>query len=71
MLRTLAIRMTSQIATRFRLRRQEVSYPVILQSCLYKTTSKKFEFWHKSYATAVAMAAMTFQDGGYFCFKVI
>jgi hypothetical protein len=38
---------------------------------LYKTTSKEFEFLHKSYATAVAMATMTFQDGGYFCFKVI
>ena len=38
---------------------------------LYKTTSKKFEFLHKSYATAVAMATMTFQDGGYFGFKVI
>jgi hypothetical protein len=44
--------------------KQEVLY-------LYKTTSKKFEFLHKSYATAVAMAAMTFQDGGYFGFKVI
>jgi hypothetical protein len=31
---------------------------------LYKTTSK--EFLHKSYATAVAMATMTFQDDGYF-----
>jgi hypothetical protein len=38
---------------------------------LYKTTSKKFELLHKSYATAVAMATMTFQDGGYFGFKVI
>jgi hypothetical protein len=42
---------------------------------LYKTTSKVFEFLHKSYATAdataVAMATMTFQDGGYFGFKVI
>jgi hypothetical protein len=35
---------------------------------LYKTTSKEFEFLHKSYATAVAMATMTFQDGGYFGF---
>jgi hypothetical protein len=34
MLRTLAIRVTSQIATRFRLWRQEVSYPVILQSVI-------------------------------------
>jgi hypothetical protein len=33
---------------------------------LYKTTSKEFEFMHKSYATAVAMETMTFQDGGYF-----
>ena len=38
---------------------------------LYKTISKEFEFLHKSYATAVAMATMTFQDGGYFGFKVI
>jgi hypothetical protein len=37
---------------------------------LYKTTSKEFEFLHKSYATAVVMATMTFQDGGYFGFKV-
>jgi hypothetical protein len=38
---------------------------------LYKITSKEFEFSHKSYATAVAMETMTFQDGGYFGFKVI
>jgi hypothetical protein len=38
---------------------------------LYKTTSKEFEFLHKSYATAVAMATMMFQNGGYFGFKVI
>jgi hypothetical protein len=38
---------------------------------LYKTTSKEFEFLHKNYATAVAIATMTFQDGGYFGFKVI
>jgi hypothetical protein len=38
---------------------------------LYKTTSKEFEFLHKSYATAVAMATMTLQYGGYFGFKVI
>jgi hypothetical protein len=38
---------------------------------LYKTTSKEFEFLHKGYATAVAMATMAFQDGGYFGFKVI
>jgi hypothetical protein len=41
---------------------------------LYKTTSKEFEFLYKSYVnfcTAVAMATMTFQDGGYFSFKVI
>jgi hypothetical protein len=38
---------------------------------LYKTTSKEFEFLDKNYATAVAMATMTFQDGGYFGFKVI
>jgi hypothetical protein len=29
---------------------------------LYKTTSNEFEFLHKSYATAVAMATMTFQE---------
>jgi hypothetical protein len=29
---------------------------------LFKTTSKEFEFLHKSYVTAVAMATMTFQD---------
>ena len=40
---------------------------------LYKTTSEEFEFLHKSYATAVAVAtmSMTFQGGGYFGFKVI
>jgi hypothetical protein len=38
---------------------------------LYKTTSKEFEFLNKSYETAVAMATMTFQDGGYFGFKVV
>jgi hypothetical protein len=38
MLRTLAIHVTSQIATRFRLWRQEVSYPVILQSMLGLTS---------------------------------
>jgi hypothetical protein len=37
----------------------------------YKTTSKEFEFLHKSYASAVAMATMAFQDGRYFCFKLI
>jgi hypothetical protein len=31
---------------------------------LYKTASKEFEFLHKSHATAVAMATMTFQNGG-------
>jgi hypothetical protein len=35
------------------------------------TIFQEFEFLHKSYATAVAMATMTFQDGGYFGFKVI
>ena len=39
MLKTLARRVTSQIATRFRLWRQEVSYPVILQSMV---TRKRF-----------------------------
>jgi hypothetical protein len=38
---------------------------------LYKTTFKEFEFLNKCYTTAVAMATMTFQDGGYFGFKVI
>jgi hypothetical protein len=38
---------------------------------LYKTTSKEFEFAYKSYATAVAMETMAFQNGGYFGFKVI
>jgi hypothetical protein len=38
---------------------------------LYKTTSKEFEFLYKSYATAVSIATMAFQDGGYFGFKVI
>jgi hypothetical protein len=37
----------------------------------YKTTSKEFEFLHKSYATAIAMATLAFQDGRYFGFKVI
>jgi hypothetical protein len=37
---------------------------------LYKTTSKE-KFLHKTYATAVAVATMAFQDGGYFGFKVI
>ena len=43
--------------------KQKVTY-------LYKTTSKEFEFLHKSYETAVAMATMALQDGGYFGFKV-
>ena len=38
---------------------------------LCQTTSKEFEFFHKSYTTAVAMATMTFQNGGYFGFKAI
>jgi galactitol-specific phosphotransferase system IIB component len=41
MLRTLAMRVTSQIATRFRRWRQEFSYPVILQSMLLQI------FWSK------------------------
>jgi hypothetical protein len=44
--------------------KQKVSY-------WYKTISREFEFFHKSYATVVAMATMTFQDRGYFGFKVI
>jgi hypothetical protein len=43
--------------------KQKVSY-------WYKTTSKEFKFLH-SYATAVAMATTTFQDGWYFGLKVI
>ena len=39
------------------------------EPCLYKTTSKEFEFLHKSYATSVGMETMTFQDGGYFGLK--
>jgi hypothetical protein len=38
---------------------------------LYKITPKEFQFFHKSYSTAIAMATMTFKDGGYFPFKVI
>jgi hypothetical protein len=38
---------------------------------LHKITSKEFEFLHKCYPTAVAIATMTFQKGGYFGFKVI
>ena len=38
---------------------------------LCKTTSKEFEFFHKSCTTTVAMATMTFQNGGYFGFKGI
>jgi hypothetical protein len=37
----------------------------------YIKKSKEFEFWHKSYATAVPMATMTLEDGEYFGFKVI
>jgi hypothetical protein len=36
---------------------------------LNKTTSKEFKFLPQSYATALAMATMTFQDGGYFGLK--
>ena len=38
---------------------------------LCKATSKEFEFFHKSCTIAVAEATMTFQNGGYFGFKVI
>ena len=38
---------------------------------LHKTTSKELEFLHISYANSVAMATMTFKNGGYFGFKVI
>jgi hypothetical protein len=38
---------------------------------LHKTSSKEFEFLHKSYTTAIAMTTMTFPNGGYFGFKVI
>jgi hypothetical protein len=36
---------------------------------LYKTISKEFEFLHKSYATAVAMATMAFQDADILALK--
>jgi hypothetical protein len=36
-----------------------------------ETTSKAFEYFHKSYTAAAAMATMTFHDGGCFGFKVI
>jgi hypothetical protein len=39
------------------------------EPCLYQTTSKEFEFLHKSYAIAVRMETMTFQDGVYFGLK--
>ncbi len=39
--------------------------------CYVKQHLKEFEFFHKSCTTAVAMATMTFQNGGYFGFKVI
>ena len=42
-----------------------------LKILLCETTSKEFEFIHKSCTTAVAMATMTFQNGGYLGFKVI
>ena len=44
--RTLAVRVTSQIATRFRLWRQEVSYPVILQSMIARTNEPKLAIVH-------------------------
>ena len=40
-------------------------------SYMYRMTSKKFGFFHESYATAVAMTTMTFQNGGYFDFRAI
>jgi hypothetical protein len=45
MLRTLAIRVTSQIATRFRLWRQQVSYPVILQSMVRLNKHQAEKLW--------------------------
>jgi hypothetical protein len=38
---------------------------------LYRTTYKEFEFLHKIYSTAVALATTTFQVGGYFVFKAM
>ena len=42
----------------------------IKSTLVSKTTSKTTSF-HRSCTTAVAMATMTFQNGGYFGFKVI
>jgi hypothetical protein len=36
-----------------------------------KTTSKGFDLFQRRYTTAVAMATMEFQDGGYFYFEDI
>ena len=38
---------------------------------IHATTIKHLEIGHKSDVTAVAMATMTIQDGGYFGFKRI
>ena len=38
---------------------------------LNKTWSGELEILKKAYVTVVAMATMTFQNGGYFPFKVI
>ena len=40
-------------------------------SYLHRVTSKEFGFFHESDVTAVAMATMTFQNGGYFDFRAI
>jgi hypothetical protein len=58
------IRLFSRFGQSLFVEKQIVSY-------WYRTTSKDSKEFHKSHATAVAMATMTFQDGGYFGFKVI
>jgi hypothetical protein len=42
---------------------------IAMQTCQELITSKEFEFFRKSYITTVAMATMTFQNGGYFGFN--
>jgi hypothetical protein len=40
-------------------------------SDLYNTITKEFGFFKKVLLTAIAMATMTSEHGGYFMFKVI
>ena len=40
-------------------------------SMYWCTLFKGFEFFRKSYTTLVALATVTFRDGGYFGFKAI